>query len=183
MRAGLVCALAALLAGACAAEGPWYVGGGAGLLLPGGGSSCARAAETSLRAGRYAGDFLAWEAEGVCAPNVSCAGGREALSGAAVRGLFHFAGLEAFDRLFGCERFDPFATLGAGVRFGARHAFADGARRTAAGPVAGLGAFYHLTESLDLRFDAQALLVCDAPCGMLYSLGLSLQWNFGGGGT
>ena len=39
---------------------------------------------------------------------------------------------------------------------------------------------YHLTESLDVRVDAQALLACDAPCGMLYSVCIGLQWNFGG---
>lgn len=177
---GFIGALAALLAGACAAAE--YVGAAGGLLLPGNGNALSRAAEASVRAGFYASDFLAWEVEGACAPNVSGAGGREALAGVAVRGLWHFSGFEAFDRLFGCERFDPFATFGAGTRFGARHAFADGARRTATGPVAGLGAFYHLTESLALRVDAQALLACDAPCGMLYSVGVGLQWTFGGGG-
>lgn len=176
----LLCALAALLAGACGAAP--YLGAAGGLLLPGNGNSLSRAAEARVRAGFYATDFLAWEVEGACAPNASGAGGREALAGVAVRGLCHFAGFEAFDKLFGCERFDPFATFGAGTRFGARHAFAEGARRTAAGPVAGLGAFYHLTESLDLRVDAQAMLSCDAPCGMLYSVCVGLQWNFGGGG-
>ncbi len=161
---------------------PCYVGAGGGLLLPGNGNSLSRAADVALRAGVYATDFLAWEVEGACAPNVSARGGHEALTGVSARGLYHFAGFEVFDKLFGCERFDPFMTLGACTRFGARHAFADGSHRTATGPEVGLGAFYHLTENLDLRVDATALVACDSPCGMLYAVGVGLQWNFGGFG-
>lgn len=179
----VVTVLLAALASLCGAdELPWYVGTSGGLLLPGCGNSLRRAAEVSVRAGVYAGDFVAWEVEGVCAPNASCHDGHDALSGVAARGLFHLAGLEFYDRLFGCERFDPFATLGVATRFGPVHAFADDSHRTATGPVAGLGAFYHLTENLDLRFDAQAQLACDSPCGMLFSACVGLQWNFGGGG-
>lgn len=173
--------LAALLVGACAADGPWFVGGEGGVLLPGNGNALARAAEVSAFAGYHASDFWAWELACACAPNASARGGGEALSGVAARGLFHLTGFEAFDKLFGCERFDPFVTFGAAARFGARHVFAEGARRTACGPTAGIGAFYHLTDSLDLRVDAQAMLGCDAPCGMLYAVGVGLQWNFGGG--
>ena len=78
----LFCACAALLAGVCRAAN--YVGAAGGLLLPGNGNALSRAAETCVRAGFYATDFLAWEVEGLCAPNVSGAGGREALSGVAV---------------------------------------------------------------------------------------------------
>ncbi|MGN0847306.1 MAG: hypothetical protein ACI4RA_07985 [Kiritimatiellia bacterium] len=98
----------------------------------------------------------------------------------ALRGLCHLSALESFDRLFGCERFDPFVTFGAATFFGARSVFADGSHRTAMGPSAGLGAFYHLTENLDIRLDAQAMLGCDSPCGLLYSVVVGLQWNFGG---
>lgn len=160
---------------------PAYVGASGGLLLPGNGNSLSRAADVSVRAGFYATDFLAWELEGACAPNVSARGGREALSGVAARGVCHLTGIEEVDLLFGCERLDPFVTFGAATRFGARHAFADGSHRTATGPTAGVGAFYHLTDHLDLRFDAQAMFGCDSPCGMLYSVGVGLQWNFGGG--
>lgn len=171
---------AALVCGAT--ERPWYVGASGGMLLPGNGNSLERAAEVSVRAGFYASDFLAWEVEGLCAPNASTSDGHEALSGVAARGLYHLSGIEEFDKLFGCERFDPFVTFGGCARFGSRHAFAEGSHRTAIGPAAGIGAFYHLTESLDLRFDAQAMLGCDSPCGMLYSAVVGLQWNFGGGG-
>lgn len=163
-------------------EYPCYVGASGGLLLPGDGASAKRAGEVSTRVGCYASDFLAWELEGVCAPNASSIAGHEALSGVAVQGLYHLSGFEAFDRLFGCERFDPFMTFGGESRFGARRVFAGGSHRTSTGPVVGLGAFYHLTPFLDLRFDARAMLGCDSPCGMLYSVVAGLQWNFGGGG-
>lgn len=177
----LVCVgLLALVCGADAVQP--YVGVSGDLLLPGNGNSLERAGEVAVRAGFYATDFLAWEVEGVCAPNVSTRDGGEALSGVGVRGLYHLTGIEEFNLLFGCERFDPFVTFGAATRFGARHAFADDSHRTATGPTAGVGAFYHLTDNLDLRFDAQAMLGCDSPCGMLYAVGVGLQWNFGGAG-
>ncbi|MDO5317386.1 MAG: hypothetical protein Q4G65_02055 [bacterium] len=166
----------------CATEFPWYVGASGGMLLPGNGNSLRRAGEVSARVGCYTSDFLAWEVEGLSAPNASSRMGHCSLSGAAVHGLYHLSGFEAFDKLFGCERFDPFVTLGVMSRFGSRHVFAGGGHRTSTGPVAGIGAFYHLTESLDLRFDARAMLGIDSPCGMLYSAVVGLQWNFGGGG-
>lgn len=177
---------------ACAAEeevdealdySAWYVGASGGLLLPGNGTALTRAAEVSVRAGwMFDDEMQALELEAVSAPNVSTRAGHEALSGVAFRHLFHLSGIEAFDKLFGCERFDPFVTYGAAVRFGARHVFADRSHRTAMGPVAGVGALYHLTNNLSVRFDAQAMLGIDSPCGMLYSVGLGLQWTFGGCG-
>lgn len=163
------------------AGGGWYVGAAGGMLLPGNGNSFRRAAEASVRAGRYVDDFLAWELEGACAPNACSRAGNGALSGVAARGLYHFSGFSFYDNLFGCERFDPFVTCGVATRFGPRHAFAGGSHRTAVGPVAGAGAFYHLTDWLDLRVDAQAMLCVDSPCGMLYSVVAGVQWNFGGG--
>ncbi len=165
-----------------AGEFPAYVGASGGLLLPGNGNCLRRAAEVSVFAGCYTSDFLAWEIEGTCAPNVSSRFGNETLSGASVRGLFHLTGIEAFDRLFGCERFDPFVTFGAAALFCSQDVFAEDSHRASFGPTAGIGAFYHLTENLDLRCDARAMLGCDSPCGMLYSVVLGLQWNFGGGG-
>lgn len=182
---GALCALPAADARAQDAEetadGGWYAGVAGGLLLPGGGSSLRRAADVSFRAGRYVDTFLAFELEGACAPHVCSGDGGGTLSGVAARGLYHLSGVAFYDNLFGCERFDPFVTFGAATRFGSRHAFADGSHRTATGPVAGVGAFYHLTDSLDFRVDAQAMLAADSPCGMLYSVVAGLQWNFGGG--
>ena len=186
----LACVLAALAAWSMpAAEAPgedesggWYVGAAGGLLLPGCGNSLRRAAEVSVRAGRYLDEYVAVELEGACAPNACSRDGNGALSGVAARGVFHLSGIDFYDNLFGCERFDPFVTFGAATRFGPRHAFADGSHRTSTGPVAGFGAFYHLTDSLDLRVDAQAMLGADSPCGLLFAAVAGLQWNFGGGG-
>ena len=160
--------------------GEWYAGAAGGILLPGNGNSLRRAGEVAVRAGRYADDSLAFELEGVCAPNACSRAGNGAVSGVAARGLYHLSGVAFYDNLFGCERFDPFVTLGAATRFGPRHTFAEGSHRTATGPVAGLGAFYHFTDRLALRVDAQAMLCVDSPCGMLYSVAVGVQWSFGG---
>ena len=159
---------------------PAYLGASGGIFLPGNGSSLKRAAMASARGGWYVSDNLALELEGGCVPNaVSSRGGNATVTAVAARGLFHMTGIEEFDMLFGCERFDPFVTFGAAALFASRHAFADGSHRTAIGPTAGLGAFYHLTDSLSLRFDAAASMAVDTPCGMCYGLSLGLQWSFG----
>ncbi len=186
----LFSALAAFAACASAAypngpESVWltsrsYVGASGGVMLPGGGSTLRRAADVAVRVGTEWSDYAEVELEAACAPNASTRAGGEALSGAAARMVLHMSGWEAFDKLFGCERFDPFVAVGAAARFGARHAFAHGDRRTAAGPAVGVGAFYHLTDSLDLRFDAQAMVGIDSPCSEIYTVCVGLQWNFGG---
>ncbi len=159
----------------------WYVGASGGILLPGSGNSLRRAAEVSVRGGYCISDYLAVEAEGMCAPSVvSDMGGGTTLSGVAAQGLFHCSGWETFDRLFGCERLDPFVTLGGAARFAGRHVFADGTHRTAFGPIFGLGTFYHLTDALSLRLEARAQLCADTPCGMLYGMAAGLQYSFGG---
>ncbi len=159
----------------------WYVGAAGGALLPGNGNSLRRAAEVSVRGGHCFSDYFALEMEGLCAPSaVLDRGGNTAVSGVAFQGVFHCAGWETFDKLFGCERFDPFVALGAAARFAGRHAFADCSHRTAIGPVFGMGAFYHLTDSWSLRADARAQLCCDSPCGMLYGVFAGLQYSFGG---
>lgn len=166
----------------CAAgEYPAYVGASGGMLLPGNGNSFRRAAEVDVYAGIYTDDFFAWEVVGMCVPNAASNSGHGTLNGVAAHGLFHLAGWEAFDKLFGCERFDPFVMAGGEVRFGSQHAFAEDSHRTATGPSIGFGAFYHITENLDLRTDARAMMGCDSPCGILYSVVLGVQWNFGGG--
>lgn len=172
------------LAEAMEAETPsgWYVGTSGGMLLPGNGNSLRRAAEIAVRGGHYFSDYFALELEGVCVPSaVSGRGGNATVSGALVEGVCHMSGWEAFDRLFGCERFDPFVSMGAAARFASRDVFAHDARRTAIGPMFGLGAFYHLTDSWSLRGDLRAQLCCDSPCGMLYSVSLGVQYSWGEG--
>jgi len=159
----------------------WYFGSSAGALMTSGGALDGVAA-VSLRAGRYLSEYFALELEGWSAPSAGCGrGGDAAIAGATLEGLFHLSGWEAFDKLFGCERFDPFATLGAGAVFADRHVFADYSHRTAFGPVFGLGAFYHLTDSLSLRGEGRAMLDCDTPAGAIFSVAVGLQYSFGGG--
>ena len=157
-----------------------YLGASGGIFLPGNGNSLKRAGSVAARGGWYLSDNLALELEGGCVPNaVSSRGGNATVTTFAARGLFHLTGIEEFDLLFGCERFDPFVTFGAAALFASRHVFADDSHRTAIGPTAGVGAFYHLTDSLSLRFDATAAMAVDTPCGMCYGLSLGLQWSFG----
>lgn len=157
-----------------------YVGASSGVLLPGNGNTLRRAAEVSVRGGYSITDYLALEVEGVCVPSaVSRAGGNATVSGVSFASVWHFAGWETFDRLFGCERFDPFMTLGVGSRWASRDVFGEGAPRAAIGPVWGIGAFYHLTESWSLRADARAQLCCDSSCGMLYGVSLGVQYSWG----
>ena len=157
-----------------------YLGVSGGIFLPGNGSSLKRAATVSARGGWYLSDNLALELEGGAAPNaVFSSGGNATVTAFSARGLFHLTGIEEFDLLFGCERFDPFVTFGAAALCAARHVFADGSHRTAIGPTAGVGAFYHLTDSWSLRFDATAAMAVDSPCGMAYGLALGLQRSFG----
>lgn len=163
---------------------PWYLGASGGVFLPGCGNSLERAAFAAVRGGRYFTDNFALELEGGCAPNsVLSSGGNATVTAFAARGLFHLAGFEEFDMLFGCERFDPFVSFGVASFFASRHAFAGDSHRTGIGPSAGAGAFYHLTDQWSLRFDATAAMTADTPCGMAFGLGLGVQRSFGGGGS
>ena len=156
-----------------------YVGAAGGLLLPGNGNSLKRAALVTARGGWYVDEYLAFEAEALCAPNVSSGDGNTAVWGGSVQALWHLSGWEAFDKLFGCERFAPFLTCGAQALCAPRHVFADDSHRTGIGPTVGVGAFYHLTNNLSLRMEARAALAVDSPCGMTYALLAGLQYSFG----
>lgn len=157
----------------------WYAGASGGMLLPGNGNSLKRAGMVTVRGGWYATEFVAVEAEALCAPNASSGGGHATVWGGSLQGLWHLSGWEEFDMLFGCERFDPFVTCGVQALCATRHAFADDSHRTGIGPSIGFGAFYHLTDRWSLRADARAAMSVDSPCGMVYSLTAGLQFSFG----
>ena len=127
----------------------WYVGASATLVLPQGGHSMRRVGGATARFGYYFTESLAVEADAAWLEN--CAG-------LGVQGLWH---------MFGYERFDPFLTFGA-------RGWIDGD----VGPCAGLGAFYHLTDSWSLRADAQATLGLDGECAMVYAIGAGVQYSF-----
>ena len=158
----------------------WSVGASGGVMLPGNGNALRRAAAVSLRGGYYATETFAIEAEAASVPRASAKGmGGSSLTSASIGGLLHLTAFEFYDRLFGSERFDPFVTFGAQAAFASKHVFADCSHRSAFGPVAGVGAFYHLTERLSLRAEARAAMCCDSPCGMLYGVFAGLQYSFG----
>ena len=156
-----------------------YVGAAGGLLLPGNGNCLKRAALVAARGGWYLDEYLAFEGEALCAPHASSDVGGTAVWGGSVQALWHLSGWEAFDKLFGCERFAPFLTCGAQALCAPRHVFADNSHRTGIGPSAGFGAFYHLTDNWSLRAEARAALAVDSPCGMTYSLLAGIQYSFG----
>ena len=127
----------------------WYVGASATMLLPQGGSDMRRLGGATARVGYYFTEAMSVEAD---------AAWLEDCAGLGIQGLWHF---------WGYERFDPFLSFG--VRGWIEGDF---------GPVAGLGAYYHLTDNWSLRGDAQATLGIDGDCCMLYSLGLGVQYTF-----
>ena len=126
-----------------------YVGVSATMLLPQGGNSMRRLGGGTARVGYYLSESLAVEAD---------AAWMEDCAGLGIQGLWH---------CWGYERLDPFLTFGA-------RGWIDGDF----GPVAGIGAFYHLTDNWSLRGDAQATFGMDGDCEMVYTLGLGVQYTF-----
>jgi hypothetical protein len=135
---------------ACSEFDRFYVGAVATGTLPQGGSKISPRAGAAVRAGCYLAEMWAIEGE---------AGFADDHLAFAAKALWHW---------WGYERLDPFFT------FGARGWTHDGN----VGPSGGLGAFYHMTESLSLRFDADATLGLDTDVEMIYSLAFGLQLSF-----
>lgn len=128
-----------------------YVGAGGSLVMPqGGGDMDHRLGGGIVRAGVYASDFWAFEAE---------AGWMETKASLGVDALWHW---------WGYERFDPFFT------FGARGWIDDGD----VGPCAGTGFFYHLDNNWSLRADADATLGIERDTEMIYRLTAGVQYEF-----
>ena len=128
----------------------FYVGVAGSAVLPQGGGRMDKRAGAAFRMGWYASELFAVEGEAMALGN---------RTGLAARGLWHW---------WGYERLDPY------FMFGARGWIDDGQ----AGPCGGLGTFYHLTESLSLRIDADATLGLDTRREMVYSLCAGLQMSF-----
>ncbi|MBR3223221.1 MAG: hypothetical protein IKF72_13450 [Kiritimatiellae bacterium] len=138
-----------------------YVGAGASLTLPQGGSSMRRLGGGSLRVGWYLGEFWAVEGE---------AAWLEDSAGLGVDALLHLQAWSLYGDLFGYSRFDPFVTAGA-------RGWIGGAAGQV-GPAAGVGAFWHLTEDWSLRFDAGATLGVDSRVETVYTLAAGVQRTF-----
>jgi len=135
---------------ACAEFDRFYVGAAVGGVFPQGGSRMSPRASAAVRAGFYLTEMWALEGE---------AGAADDHTAFAAKALWHW---------WGYERLDPFFTFGA--RGWTHHG--------QLGPCGGLGAFYHMTESLSLRFDADATLGLDTDTEMVYTLALGLQFSF-----
>ena len=138
-----------------------YVGLSGSVTLPQGGSRMHRVGGAAIRGGTYL--TADWAVEGEVA-------WLENFAGLGVQALGHFQGWGLYSDLFGYSRFDPFVTLGAKGWVG------DGCGQV--GPKAGLGAFYHLTDSWSLRADADATLGLETNCEMLYSISAGFQYAF-----
>lgn len=130
----------------------FFVGAGAVMMLPQGGGDERRLAGAGMRLGWYPVEF--WALEGGFS-------WLEDSAGIDLDVLWHW---------WGYERFDPFFTLGARGWIGGNSADL--------GPKAGIGAFYHLTDSLSLRFDADATLTLDGDQAVYYTLSTGVQWSF-----
>ena len=152
--------VAAALAAAARADGARsYVGAGAQALVPQGSSRMRHAVGGAANVGIYVSERIAVEAE---------AAWLERRCGLSARALGHFSLLEEFDLLFGCEKLDPFFTVGA----------SGWMRRGQVGPSAGVGAFYYIDDDWALRFDAAATLGLDTEREMAYSATLGIQRTF-----
>ena len=138
-----------------------YVGLSGSVTLPQGGSRMHRVGGAAIRGGTYLTEDWAIEGEVAWLEN---------FAGLGVQALGHFQGWGLYGDLFGYSRFDPFVTLGAKGWVG------DGCGQV--GPKAGLGAFYHLTDSWSLRADADATLGLETNCEMLYSISAGFQYAF-----
>ncbi len=128
----------------------FYVGVAGAGVLPQGGSRLDSRAGIAMRFGCYLAEMWAVEGEATWLDD---------RAGLGLKALWHW---------WGYERLDPFFT------FGARGWVNDGQ----VGPCGGLGAFYHLTESLSLRFDADATIGVETRTEMVYSLSAGFQWSF-----
>ena len=128
----------------------FYVGGAGVAVLPQGGSRMGDRAGLAVRCGWYLTEMWALEGE---------ASWLDDRAGLGVNALWHW---------WGYERLDPFFTFGA-------RGWVDHGQ---VGPCAGLGTFYHLTESLSLRLDANAALGLESRTEMVYSLSAGLQLSF-----
>ncbi len=127
----------------------WYAGAAGTMVFPQGGSAMRRLGGATARIGYYLTESLAVEAD---------AAWLEDCAGLGVQGLWH---------IYGYERLDPFLTFGA-------RGWIDGN----VGPTAGIGTFYHLTDSWSLRFDVQSTLGLDGGCAMVYMVGAGVQYSF-----
>lgn len=155
----------------------WYVGAGAGMLLPSTRLGLKSAATAVVRGGWNWTDVFALEAEGFAAPNVGASKSRYgrggALWGAAFQGVWH---------PFNYERLEPFVTFGAGAMRDASNSrrFGSVGHDWVFGPRFGAGFWYFILENLSVRFDAGAMMAVDSPSVFAWGWNAGIVYSFGG---
>ena len=145
----------------------WSVSPGAGVFFTEGGQPVDGGAGASLSIGYDMGEHWTVELGATWMPYVKGAGSPH-LYGASAEMLYH---LSSYARL------DPYLALGVGYYGATERAFADGDAYGMAGPRAGVGVMYHLTEEIAFRADARAVMAADAGCQMIYvaTVGMSFR--------
>jgi hypothetical protein len=130
----------------------FYISAGATIFLPQGGNGQRHLSGATGRVGWYMTEFWAIESEAAFLENSA---------GLSLSALWHW---------WGYERLDPFFTFGAKGWFGSQ--------AENIGPKIGVGTFYHLTDSISLRFDADATLGLKGDEKMNYTISAGLQYSF-----
>ena len=127
----------------------WYASLEALAVVSNCGAQMSNAGGAMMRIGYYVDDFLTLEGSVAQTDEVT---------GLGLRGLWHW---------WGYEKFDPFFTFGAAGWF-------DGDL----GPAIGWGMFWHFSDNLSLRFDADAMFGIESEDEIVYSFSLGIQYSF-----
>jgi len=154
--------LSQVMSGSVCAEGGvdwtrWSVSPGAGVLFVEKGEPMDWGAGASLAIGYDVSEFWTAEAGASWAPYVKGAGNPD-VYGASFEMLCH---------LNSYSRFIPYLAFGVGYYGSDGRVFCGGDAHGMAGPRAGLGVMYYLTEEIALRTDVRAFMSVDSGCEMI----------------
>jgi opacity protein-like surface antigen len=155
----------------------WYAHPSAGWLFFEGGQPASSGVQTGVAIGHEVSEFWSLEVGGMWAPwleteHPARANGRS-LYGGFADALYHVNSY---------ERFDPYVALGVGVYRSEDAVLGGGDRDVLAGPRAGVGFLYNVTDRLALKADARAFMAADSTCETLYSITAGIVYRFGGTG-
>lgn len=156
---------------------PWsdaYVSSSAAMRFFGGGAPARLASEVETALGYDFSEFWSAEAGASWAPWVE----GDRASGGQIFGAY----ADALRHLDSYERFDPYLALGLGVSRAEENLYDDGGHPFAAGPRAGIGFFYNLSDRWAFRADARACMAVDETCAMEYTLSVGFVYRLGGTG-
>ena len=165
--AGLLGAVASLHAQEGTDWTRWSVSPGAGILLVEGGQPIEGGAGAALTLGYDLSEFWTAEIGALWMPYVKGAGNPH-IYGVSGEMLYH---------LNSYSHFDPYLALGAGYYGASEKVFRKGGADGMAGPRAGFGMMYHLTEEIAFRADARAFMSVDRGCGMVYLAAVGMSFR------